>query len=126
MFRGRRVGGSSTLQAGRELDPPRDRLDPSSEVAEDFDREPADALHRSLDRDDTLVTVTMEGAAELASIASARPKTTERADAASWETFDGRVLTVVRPRSAGQATATVQGDGLDTAAMNLQIVDGGG
>ncbi|MEV7761981.1 glycoside hydrolase family 2 TIM barrel-domain containing protein [Curtobacterium flaccumfaciens] len=85
-----------------------------------------DAAGRLTTANDTLVTVTVEGAAELAGMASARPKTTERFDAASWETFDGRVLAVVRPLAAGQATVTVQGDGLNTTAVNLQIVDGGG
>ncbi|GAA4781096.1 glycoside hydrolase family 2 TIM barrel-domain containing protein [Microbacterium gilvum] len=54
------------------------------------------------------VEVTVEGSGVLAGMCSARPATTERFDASTWRTFDGRALAVVRPDGEGDITVRVR------------------
>jgi hypothetical protein len=74
---------------------------------------------------DTVVTVKVSGVAVLAGMCSANPKTTERFDADTWRTFDGRALAVVRP------TANISGGsggvppGLSTASATVTITAAG-
>lgn len=69
---------------------------------------------------DTEVTVTVTGAAELAGMASANPKTTERFADATWRTFDGRAIAIVRPTGQGSAEVTAR-SALGDAAIALTI-----
>jgi hypothetical protein len=50
---------------------------------------------------------------------SANPKTTERFDADTWMTFDGRALAVIRPHGEGTITVTAKAEGLPLATMEL-------
>lgn len=61
---------------------------------------------------DRPVTVEVTGAGRLAGMCSANPETTERFAAATWRTFDGRVLAVVRPDGVGPITVTCTAEGL--------------
>lgn len=70
---------------------------------------------------DRAVTVEVEGAGVLAGMCSANPKTTERFDADTWQTFDGRALAVVRPSGAGEVSVTVSGDGLEPVRLTLTV-----
>jgi len=67
------------------------------------------------------VTVEVSGAGVLAGMCSANPKTEERFDAATWRTFDGRALAVVRPTGAGGITVTVASPGLETVELTLSV-----
>ncbi|WP_156761200.1 glycoside hydrolase family 2 TIM barrel-domain containing protein [Microbacterium karelineae] len=75
-------------------------------------------LVTGVDRD---VTVSVTGSAELAGMSSARPATEERFDQATWRTFDGRVLAVVRPTGAGDAVIEVTSPRLDPVRIPLTI-----
>ncbi|QHF24602.1 DUF4982 domain-containing protein [Rathayibacter sp. VKM Ac-2804] len=68
---------------------------------------------------DRVVSVTVEGAGVLAGFGSGAPATTERFDAASRTTFDGRALAVVRPTGSGPITVLVSSDGLDDVRIEL-------
>jgi len=56
------------------------------------------------------VSVSVEGPAVLAGMCSANPSTTERFDATTWRTFDGRALAVIRPTGAGAISVAVTTD----------------
>ena len=62
------------------------------------------------DRDQT-VTVSVEGAAELAGIGSGRIDSEERFDAGTHLTYDGRALAIVRPTEVGDVTIRVASSG---------------
>lgn len=68
---------------------------------------------------DADVSVEVTGAGELAGMCSANPKTTELFDAATWRTFDGRALAVVRPTGSGAITVTVTAEGFDAVELEL-------
>ncbi|QKJ18365.1 glycoside hydrolase family 2 TIM barrel-domain containing protein [Microbacterium hominis] len=70
---------------------------------------------------DTDVTVTVDGFAVLAGMCSANPRTEERFADATWRTFDGRALAVVRPVSSGAATVTVTAPGQEPVVIALEI-----
>ena len=61
----------------------------------------------------------VRGAAVLAGMCSANPKTTERFDADTWTTFDGRALAVVRPTGPGTITLSVSSDGLEPIEIEV-------
>ncbi|PXA68056.1 glycoside hydrolase family 2 TIM barrel-domain containing protein [Cryobacterium arcticum] len=56
---------------------------------------------------DRAVRVTVAGAGLLAGLGSGNPKTAERFDADTRDTFDGRALAIVRPTGTGDITVTV-------------------
>jgi hypothetical protein len=68
---------------------------------------------------DRVVSVAVEGAGVLAGFGSGAPATTERFDATSRTTFDGRALAVVRPTGAGPITLLVSSEGLDDVRIEL-------
>ncbi|TDX79202.1 glycosyl hydrolase family 2 [Rathayibacter sp. PhB151] len=68
---------------------------------------------------DRVVSVAVEGAGVLAGFGSGTPATTERFDATSRTTFDGRALAVVRPTSPGPITVLVSSIGLDDVHIEL-------
>ncbi len=68
---------------------------------------------------DRAVTVAVRGAAVLAGMCSANPKTTERFDADTWTTFDGRALAIVRPTGPGTITLSVSSDGLEPIEIEV-------
>ena len=63
----------------------------------------------------------VSGAGRLAGMCSANPKTTERFDADTWTTFDGRALAVVRPTGEGAITVTVAAPDLDPVTVHLEV-----
>ena len=67
------------------------------------------------------VTVEVSGAAVLAGLCSANPKTAERFDADTWRTFDGRALAVVRPDGPGAATIRISAEGLEPVIIDLEV-----
>jgi hypothetical protein len=69
---------------------------------------------------DTEVTVTVTGAVELAGMASANPKTTERFADNTWRTFDGRAIAVIRPTGPGPAEVTAR-SGVGSVAIALTV-----
>jgi len=69
---------------------------------------------------DRQVTVEVSGAGVLAGMCSANPKTSERFDAATWTTFDGRALAVVRPTGAGRISVSVTAEGLAPVALEVE------
>ena len=71
---------------------------------------------------DRPVTVEVSGAANLAGMCSANPKTAERFADATWRTFDGRALAVVRPTGVGRATVTCTAEGLAPVVLDLEVV----
>ncbi|MCJ1706004.1 glycoside hydrolase family 2 TIM barrel-domain containing protein [Rathayibacter sp. VKM Ac-2926] len=79
-------------------------------------RDAAGVLFTGADR---LVSVAVEGAGVLAGFGSGAPATTERFDAASRTTFDGRALAVVRPTGPGPIAVLVSSDGLDDVRIEL-------
>ncbi|AZZ51973.1 glycoside hydrolase family 2 TIM barrel-domain containing protein [Rathayibacter festucae] len=79
-------------------------------------RDAAGVLFTGADR---VVSVAVEGAGVLAGFGSGAPATTERFDATSRTTFDGRALAVVRPTGAGPITLLVSSDGLDDVRIGL-------
>lgn len=70
---------------------------------------------------DAPVTVTVAGPATLAGMCSARPSTTERFDATTWTTFDGRALAVIRPSGPGQVRVTVTTQGYEPAVVAITV-----
>ncbi|MBA8815217.1 hypothetical protein FHX48_000269 [Microbacterium halimionae] len=70
---------------------------------------------------DREVSVTVSGAATLVGMSSANPATTERFDARTWRTFDGRALAIVRPRDVGQAAVTVSAEGFADVVLELEV-----
>jgi beta-galactosidase len=81
-------------------------------------RDPAGVLVPSGDRP---VSVAVSGAGTLAGMCSANPKTEERFDAATWRTFDGRALAVVRPTEPGEIRVSVSAEGLDPVVLTLTV-----
>ncbi|WP_062520452.1 glycoside hydrolase family 2 TIM barrel-domain containing protein [Demequina silvatica] len=81
-------------------------------------RDAAGVLVTDADRD---VTVSIDGAAALAGMCSANPRTEERFAAPTWRTFDGRALAVVRPAGTGPATVTVTSEGLAPVTIALEV-----
>ena len=80
-----------------------------------------DADSRLVTSADTVVTVDVSGAAMLAGLCSANPKTAERFDAGAWRTFAGRALAVVRPTEEGPATVTISAADQDPVAIALEV-----
>lgn len=80
-----------------------------------------DAMGDLVTSADAEVTVTVEGAAELAGLCSANPSTTERFDASTWRTFDGRALAVIRPSEAGVAIVSVTAVGHEPVTLQLTV-----
>ncbi|WP_062293246.1 glycoside hydrolase family 2 TIM barrel-domain containing protein [Demequina phytophila] len=111
------TAGEATLTATADRTRLADTDDDLAHVAIEL-RDAAGTLVPDADRD---VTVTVDGAAVLAGMGSANPITEERFDAATWRTFDGRALAVVRPRGAGAATVTVTAEGLDPVVIALEV-----
>ena len=55
-------------------------------------------------------------------MSSANPKTEEQFADATWRTFDGRVLAVVRPEGVGTITMTCTAEGLAPVIVVLEVV----
>jgi fumarylacetoacetate (FAA) hydrolase family protein len=70
-------------------------------------------------KDGDTVTVTVEGAGVLQGLGSARPDTTETYTAENHTSFDGRLLAVVRPTTAGEITVHVRADGFEPVTVSL-------
>lgn len=70
---------------------------------------------------DRLVTVTVDGDAELVGLGTGRIRTEESFAGPSVTTFDGRALAIVRPTSPGEATITVSSYGLAPAVVSVTI-----
>ena len=70
---------------------------------------------------DRPVTVSVSGAGRLAGMCSANPKTTERFDADTWSTFDGRALAVVRPTGTGPVTVTAEAPDLASVSVSVEV-----
>ncbi|MFB7883515.1 glycoside hydrolase family 2 TIM barrel-domain containing protein [Microbacterium sp. NPDC056057] len=68
-----------------------------------------------------LVTVTVDGDAELVGLGTGRIRTEESFAGPSVTTHDGRALAIVRPTGPGSATVTVTADGLAAASASLTI-----
>jgi hypothetical protein len=81
-------------------------------------RDAAGVLITTVDRP---VTVEVSGAGQLVGMCSANPKTSERFDAATWCTFDGRALAVVRPTGDGAITVSVRAEGLEPRTLTLEV-----
>ena len=77
-------------------------------------------VHTDIDR---LVTVVVEGPAELQGVGSAEPCTEETFSGPGHRTFDGRMLAVVRPTAAGTATVTVTAADCQPVVLALTIGD---
>ena len=74
---------------------------------------------------DRPVTVEVSGSGVLAGMCSANPKTTERFDSATWTTFDGRAVAVVRPTGVGAVTVTVTSEGSAPIVVPLRVTGAG-
>jgi hypothetical protein len=70
---------------------------------------------------DRLVTVTVDGDAELVGLGTGRTRTEESFAGPSVTTFDGRALAIVRPTGPGEATITVSSDRLAPAVVSVTI-----
>lgn len=70
---------------------------------------------------DRLITVSVEGDAELVGLGTGRIRTEESFAGPSVTTLNGRALAIVRPTGPGQATVTVTADGLAPATASLAI-----
>jgi hypothetical protein len=70
---------------------------------------------------DTVVTVKVSGVAMLAGMCSANPRTTERFDADTWRTFDGRAVAVVRPTAEGAATVVISAADQEPVTIGLEV-----
>ncbi|MEN2742463.1 glycoside hydrolase family 2 TIM barrel-domain containing protein [Microbacterium sp. X-17] len=68
------------------------------------------------------VTVRVTGAGELAGMASARPSTTERFADATWRTFDGRAIAVVRPTGPGAIVVTAEAEGYAPQIVRVEAI----
>ncbi|SDD45730.1 Glycosyl hydrolases family 2, sugar binding domain [Sanguibacter gelidistatuariae] len=71
---------------------------------------------------DVTVAVDVTGVGTLAGLGSGNPTTTERFDAVTRTTFDGRALAVVRPTGEGLIEVTVTAEGLGAAVVLLEVV----
>jgi beta-galactosidase len=79
-----------------------------------------DAQGRVFTSADRPVTVEVSGAGVLAGMCSANPKTPEPFGSATWTTFDGRALAVIRPTAVGSITVTVTADMTAPAVVLLR------
>ena len=70
---------------------------------------------------DRLVTVRVDGDAELVGLGTGRIRTEESFAGPSVTTYDGRALAIVRPTGPGSATVTVTTDGLAAASVSLTV-----
>ncbi|MDR7183610.1 hypothetical protein J2X85_000633 [Microbacterium trichothecenolyticum] len=70
---------------------------------------------------DRLVTVTVDGDAELVGLGTGRIRTEESFAGPAVTTHDGRALAIVRPTGPGSATVRVTADGLAAASASLTI-----
>ncbi|WP_347976919.1 glycoside hydrolase family 2 TIM barrel-domain containing protein [Microbacterium sp. ProA8] len=70
---------------------------------------------------DRLITVSVEGDAELVGLGTGRIRTEESFAGPSVTTFDGRALAIVRPTGLGRVTVTVTAEGLPPATASLAI-----
>jgi len=70
---------------------------------------------------DASVSVGLEGPVALAGFSSANPSTTERFDATTRTTFDGRALAVLRPTGRGLARVVVSSEGFADVVFDLRI-----
>ncbi|MDR1824767.1 MAG: DUF4982 domain-containing protein [Bifidobacteriaceae bacterium] len=68
---------------------------------------------------DRPVTVEVSGPGCLAGLCSANPKTAERFDSPTWQTFDGRALAVIRPTGEGTIQVRAVAEGLPPVTVNL-------
>jgi beta-galactosidase len=68
---------------------------------------------------DRSVQVDVAGAGILAGLGSGNPKTAERFDSASRDTFDGRALAIIRPTGPGSITVTVT-SGDETVVLEIE------
>ena len=75
-----------------------------------------------LPRFDRPVTVEVTGAGVLAGMCTANPRTTERFDASTWWTFQGRALAVVRPTGVGTITVTCTAEWFPPVTIELEVV----
>ncbi|KQO48265.1 MULTISPECIES: glycoside hydrolase family 2 TIM barrel-domain containing protein [unclassified Frigoribacterium] len=84
------------------------------------------------DADGTLITgadravrVEVSGAAVLQGLGSARPDPTEKYDADTHTTFQGRLLAIVRPTGVGPVSVQVTADGVEAATLSLDVAAAG-
>ncbi|MDR7113080.1 hypothetical protein J2X03_002977 [Microbacterium trichothecenolyticum] len=70
---------------------------------------------------DRLVTVTVDGDAELVGLGTGRIRTEESFAGPAVTTHDGRALAIVRPTGPGSATVRVTADGLAAASVSLTV-----
>ncbi|MGY4857468.1 glycoside hydrolase family 2 TIM barrel-domain containing protein [Cryobacterium sp. AP23] len=69
---------------------------------------------------DRSVRVQVAGAGVLAGLGSGNPKTAERFDADTRDTFDGRALAVIRPTGAGTITVTVSSTDNEPVVIEIE------
>ena len=67
------------------------------------------------------VSVSVEGPGELLALGSGRPDNAQRFDQRAHDTFDGRVLAVVRPTGAGDIRVHVAADGYEPVEVALVV-----
>ncbi|MBS1907863.1 MAG: DUF4982 domain-containing protein, partial [Actinobacteria bacterium] len=70
---------------------------------------------------DRPVTVTIAGAGSLAAFGSGRPRTSERFDADTHVTYDGRVLAAIRPEAVGTISVTVSADDVRDEVVLVEV-----
>lgn len=70
---------------------------------------------------DRVVTVEVTGPGELAAFGTGAPATTERFDATTRTTFDGRALAIVRPTASGEIRIRVAGAGLSEVEVTVAV-----
>ncbi|HXH33980.1 MAG TPA: DUF4982 domain-containing protein [Plantibacter sp.] len=82
-------------------------------------RDAAGVLMTGADRE---VSVAVDGAGVLAGYGTGAPKTSERFDATTRTTFDGRALAIVRPTGVGAVTVTITSPGLSDVVVPLEVL----
>ena len=75
-------------------------------------------LHTSADR---MVSVSIEGPGVLEGLGSAAPVSDESFLESHCRTYRGRALAVIRPTGTGVITITVTAEGLDSAALSIDV-----
>ncbi len=69
------------------------------------------------------ITVTVEGAGVLAGFGSAHPQCEGSYQDSTWESFDGRVMAVVRStEEAGEIRVRVEADGCEANTLTLKSI----